>query len=260
MILTLSLAQFKIEIGRPAQNIAKAKWLIAEAARAGSGLILFPELWTSGYDLANASRYAAENAELLPTLAKISREEQIAIGGSYLTERQGKYFNSFILLRPDGQPPATYDKLHLFRLMQEEQWLGAGKAGQTARFDWGEAGLSVCYDLRFPELYRRYALDGAQAAWVVAEWPVRRITHWQTLLRARAIENQMFVAGVNAVGEIGEAVYGGHSAIITPWGEALIEGNGKDEALLTADLDFELVAQARRTIPVFEDRRKDIYG
>ena len=95
---------------------------------------------------------------------------------------------------------------------------------------------------------------------MVAEWPVRRVSHWQTLLRARAIENQMFVAGVNAVGEIGEAVYGGHSAIITPWGEALIEGNGKDEALLTADLDFELVAQARRTIPVFEDRRKDIYG
>ncbi|HNT53817.1 MAG TPA: nitrilase-related carbon-nitrogen hydrolase [Anaerolineaceae bacterium] len=259
MKFTVSLAQFQIDIGQPEKNLVRATPLIQAAASAGSDLILFPELWTSGYDLAAAQLYAAQNAKLLPVLAQISRDQQLAIGGSYITERHGRHYNTFVLLYPAGQAAVCYDKLHLFRLMQEEQWLGAGTACQTAAFPWGEAGLSICYDLRFPELYRQYAVAGAQAAWVVAEWPQRRIAHWQTLLRSRAIENQMFVAGVNAVGPIGDAVYGGCSAIISPWGDTLVEGSPTEEALLTAALDFDLVGQARRTIPVFQDRRTDLY-
>lgn len=259
MNLTISLAQLHIQLGRTEENLASARKQIISAAEGGSNLILLPELWSTGFDLNNSRRLAQENHALLPEINRLAGQLSIAIGGSLLLEEDGKVYNSFILFSPNVAQPAYYHKIHLFRLMDENRFLSPGSQPVTTDTGWGQAGLAVCYDLRFPELFRWYAAAGASLILLVGEWPLQRINHWQALTRARAIENQCFVLAVNCVGETGGTQFGGRSVAITPWGEALVEGSQSDPQLLQAELDLSLVDQVRQAIPVFEDRRPDIF-
>jgi len=260
MKLTLSLGQMDVKLGEPETNLARVSAWTAEAARRGSALVLFPELWSTGYDLENWQRHASPPGQgMFPRLAALAREHHIALGGSVLEVRDGKAYNAFALFDATGALNATYRKTHLFRLMDEEKWLAPGEKLELVEADWGLTGLGVCYDLRFPEFFRNYALRGARLVLLPAEWPARRAYHWQTLLRARAIENQMFLAGCNRVGESKGEVFGGGSAVIDPWGEAVVEG-GSGETLLTAEIDLDQVDSVRNRIPVFKDRRPEIYG
>jgi omega-amidase len=153
-----------------------------------------------------------------------------------------------------------YRKLHLFGLMEEDQYLAPGAAGLTMDLPWGTTGMAICYDLRFPELFRRYATqDGARLIVVPAEWPLERIDHWRALLVARAIENQAYIIATNAAGKTGDTVFGGHSMVIDPWGNIMVEA-GETSQLLTVELDLTLVDTVRKRIPVFDDMRLDIYG
>ena len=259
MLLTLSLGQMHLHLGEPAANYERVRAWTVEAARRGSGLVVFPELWSTGYDLEHWQRHAAAPGEgMFARLAALAREQRIAIGGSVLEARDGRAYNAFALYDAAGALLATYRKVHLFRLMDEDQWLAPGDRLELVEAEWGLTGLGICYDLRFPELFRSYALRGAKLVLLPAEWPSRRAAHWQTLLRARAIENQLFVAACNRVGESKGEHFGGGSAVIDPWGEAVIEG-GSGEALLTAEIDLGLVDTVRKRIPVFDDRRPDIY-
>ena len=142
--------------------------------------------------------------------------------------------------------------------MKEAQYLAPGKAGALLELPRGCAGLAICYDLRFPELFRRYALEGARLMILPAEWPHPRRMHWCTLLRSRAIENQCFVAACNRVGTTEDVSFFGASAVIDPWGETLIEG-GETEALLTVRIDLDTVEATRAKIPIFADRRSELY-
>jgi predicted amidohydrolase len=260
MKLSLSLGQMNVQLGEPETNFARVSAWTAEAARRGSALVLFPELWSTGYDLENWPRHASPPGEgMFTRLAALARQHHIALGGSVLEVRDGRAYNAFALFDADGTLSATYRKTHLFRLMDEEKWLAPGEKLELVEADWGLTGLGICYDLRFPELFRNYALRGARLVLLPAEWPARRAYHWQTLLRARAIENQMFLAGCNRVGESKGEVFGGGSAVIDPWGEAVVEA-GSDETLLTAEIDLDQVDAVRNRIPVFKDRRPEIYG
>lgn len=257
--LTLSLGQIDIQLGDVTRNWEQVRAWTTEAARRGSGLVLFPELWSTGYDLENWTKHAAPlGAGLFAELSALAREHRIALGGSILEAQDGRAYNTFALFAPDGELLSTYRKVHLFRLMAEDQWLAPGQALQLAETPWGQTGLGICYDLRFPEMFRRYALNGARLILLPAEWPARRHYHWQTLLRARAIENQLFVAACNRVGESKGEVFGGGSAVIDPWGEVLVEG-GNQACLLTTEIDLAKVAEIRQRIPVFQDRRPEIY-
>jgi predicted amidohydrolase len=260
MNLTISLAQIHIQLGQPLHNLEQARTIFAEAARRDSQVLLFPELWTSGYDLTNAGELAKINARLLPELARLARVHSLYAGGSLLIEQGGKVYNTFIFQFPDQETPVSYSKIHLFRLMEEDRWLMPGDHLQAVQAPWGKAGLAICYDLRFPEMFRRYALSGAELILISAEWPIQRINHWQTLLRARAIENQCFVAATNCVGPCGGETFGGRSAVISPWGEVLCEGSSDQAELITITVDLDQVAETRQRIPIFQDRRPDLYG
>jgi omega-amidase len=260
MKIRLSLGQTQIQFRSPDQNIEASSNMIQEAAGLGSQLILFPELWLHGYDLRNCKVYAHETPKYLQQLLQLAKDNHIFVGGSILEESDSEPFNTFYLLNDEGQVVTKYRKTHLFHLMDEHVWLKAGTNLQTIQFPWGNCGMAICYDLRFPELFRSLALKGCTIILIVSEWPLSRIEHWRTLLRARAIENQLFIAAVNSVGQTGTETYGGCSAIISPWGEILAEGNGEKSQLVTTDLDFDLVEQTRKTIPIFSDRRSDIYG
>jgi predicted amidohydrolase len=258
-IISISLAQMHIELAQPDANLEQAIRFIKQASANHSDLILFPELWSSGYDLKNAAKYIPLNASVLEVLSGLAVSEKIAIGGSLLEQVAGQFYNTFYLVGQDGHILAKYSKIHLFRLMNEDRWLQAGSQPQLANFPWGLAGMAICYDLRFPELFRHYALQNAKLICLPSEWPSIRIQHWKVLLQARAIENQIFVAAINSVGQTGKETFGGSSAIISPWGEVLAEGNRQDEDLLSAAIDLDEVERVRQTIPIFQDRRPELY-
>ncbi|GAB4577550.1 MAG: carbon-nitrogen family hydrolase [Anaerolineales bacterium] len=262
--ITLSLAQMHIELGNPEANFEQAAYWVAEAAQRGTDLILLPELWSTGYDLENWPRHAtALDTGIFVRVAALAREYQIAIGGSLLEKQHDRAYNTFVLYDRTGTLTGAYAKIHLFRLMDEHLWLAPGETPRTIQIPTANTliptGLGICYDLRFPELWRGYALSGVQVALLPAEWPAARLVHWQTLLRARAIENQMFIAATNNVGDTKGTRFGGHSAVIDPWGETLIEGKDQED-LLTVQIDLAKVAEVRRRIPIFEDRRPELYS
>ena len=259
--LTVSLAQMDCRLGEPEPNDALAEAFIAEAARRGSDLVLLPELWRSGFDLVNGARYAATlGTGPFAWLAELARTHGLWIGSSLLEAREGVIFNTATLFSPAGELAGVYRKVHLFGLMREDRYLTAGDTAPVFNLPWGRSALAVCYDLRFPELFRHYALEGTVLVMLPAQWPRRRVDVWRTLIRARAAENQLFFLACNRVGKNNEETpFGGHSAVVDPWGNAIIEG-GETEILLTAVVEIERVAEAREHIPVFHDRRPDVYG
>jgi omega-amidase len=260
MRLTVSLGQMDVALGQPQANLETAQLMAAEAARRGSDVLVLPELWSTGYDLEHAASHATDlGAGIFAQTAEIARRHDLTIVGSCLSlQDQGRYANTAVFFGPDGSAQGHYSKIHLFRLMQEEQYLTAGQDLGLIETAWGPAGLAICYDLRFPELFRRYALAGARLIFIPAEWPAPRLAHWQTLLRARAIENQLFVVACNRVGQSKGQHFFGHSAIIDPWGELVVEGGGQ-EMVLTATIDLGRVDEVRTQIPVFADRRPELY-
>lgn len=264
-LMTLSLAQMDCRQGEPEENFATATALVAEAARRGSDLVLLPELWSTAYALDRAPEFASPLAQIpddggwFGRFAGLARKHHVWLAGSLLEARAGHFYNCLAVYDDAGRLRAAYRKIHLFRLMDEEQYLAPGEELVTVDLPWGRAGLAICYDLRFPELFRRYALDQARLILLPAEWPHPRRPHWRTLLRARAIENQCFVAACNRVGTTDTNSFFGASAVIDPWGEALVEG-GEAPMLLTVTIDLGLADAARKRIPVFADRRADLYG
>lgn len=259
--LTISLAQIDVQLGRPGENLAAMQAVVAEAASRGSDVVVLPELWSTGYDLANADRHAtALDQGMFAAMAAAARQHRVAVVGSCLARLGSeRYGNSAAYFRPDGQLAAAYNKIHLFGLMDEDQYLWPGSSPESVTLEWGTAGLAICYDLRFPELFRAYALSGASLVFIPAEWPQPRLAHWRTLLRARAIENQLFIVACNRVGQSGDAQFFGHSTIVDPWGETVVEG-GEEQTLLTATIELDLVSQVRARMPVLADRRPQAYG
>ena len=189
----------------------------------------------------------------------IARQHQIDIVGSQLSLLgEGKYGNTAVYYDHNGHNLGTYHKVHLFGAMDEDQYLTAGDSLTIVETAWGKVGLAICYDLRFPELFRAYGFAGVQAVILVAEWPRPRLAHWRTLLRARAIENQMFIIACNRVGTTRTTEFFGHSCILDPCGEVVIEA-GEGAGLFTADIDLEQITAVRSRMPVFDDRRPEAY-
>ena len=260
MIIPISIGQMDVVHGRVETNLATVSKMVEEAARRGSKLVVFPELWSTGYDLKRASMHATAVGEgIFEQVADLSRQHKIDIVGSQLSLiTDGKIANTAVHYDRNGDNLGTYHKVHLFGLMDEDQYLTGGDSLTVVETGWAKVGLAICYDLRFPELFRAYALAGAQAVILVAEWPKPRLAHWRTLLRARAIENQMFVIACNTVGTTGSTDFFGHSCILDPYGETLFEA-GEEAGLFTADFDLEQVKAVRSRIPFFADRRPDAY-
>ena len=257
---TVSLAQMNIKDGDPRKNWATMQALTEEAARRGSEMVVFPELWDNGYMLDKAKEYSSPLAAgLFAQVAALARLHKMVILGSMLEKRGVGVYNSMAVFSPTVGVQGVYRKIHLFEPMQEPSYLSPGEVPLSVDLPWGTLGCAICYDLRFPELFRRYFIDGAKIVVIPAEWPAARIAHWRALLQARAIENQTFVIGCNRVGEYNGTRYGGHSMIVDPWGEIVIEA-GPDETMLTVKINTDLVNEVQNRLPVANDRRPNVYG
>ncbi len=265
MKLTVTLAQIAVKRSLPEENLEKAGALVAEAARRGSHLICFPEMWTTGFEWEYLKKAGEEHRRSVERLATMAREHRIWIAGSLaVPDEKGKVTNTQILYNDRGEKAGIYSKTHLFSFINEEQHLAAGRHLTVVDAPWGPTGLSICYDLRFPELYRTYALKGVKLIISPAAFPHPRLEHWKILVRARAIENQLFFIATNQVGSeyfgsMGMATYFGSSCIIDPWGKTVVEAGENDEMLLTVTIDTDHVDEVRQKMRVLSDRRPELY-
>ncbi|MNC23043.1 2-oxoglutaramate amidase [compost metagenome] len=258
----ISLLQMDVAFGEPEANYRNAERLIREAAAAPEkpDLLVLPELWDTAYDLERLEQLADWQGERVQAWAgALARELNVSIAaGSIAEKREDGIRNTAFAVDRAGSVVSRYTKLHLFGPMEEDRHLIAGDKRTLAKLEGLTAGMMICYDLRFPELARSLALDGAELIIAPAQWPKPRMNHWRTLVIARAIENQLYVAACNRAGTGGGQEFFGHSMLVDPWGELLAEG-GEGEEIITASLDSGRITQARERIPVFRDRRPDRY-
>jgi omega-amidase len=256
----VALIQSDIVFGDPEANYAAFGEKMKEAVAQKADFIILPEMWTTAYDLKRIQEIGdLEGERTKEFLQTFARENNVTIvGGSIAQIKDGKVYNTTFAVSNKGEIVAEYSKIHLFRIMREDKYLTGGEELASFPYENTKVGITICYDIRFPELARSYALDGAGILVNSAEWPHPRLNHWRTLMQARAIENQMFVIACNRVGISGKTEFFGHSMVIDPWGEILVEG-GEEEGILFADIDLNLIEEVRGKIPVFADRRPDLY-
>lgn len=260
----VALVQFRSKTGDFANNLARSADWLAEAAAQQADLVVFPELWLSGCHRAVYPSYLKHLPELITALAGLACQHQLWLaGGSLLPSASGAPTNSLLVFNDQGEQLSPYHKLHLFSMTGEDKQLAAGHHPVTYATPLGQLGGSICYDIRFPELFRHYALAGCQAVLVPAAFHQPRGHHWRTLLRARAIENQLFILAANQVGSdewpSQTMHYCGESTLIDPNGEILCAADTDSETLLIAELDWTVQTQARERMPVLADRRTDLY-
>ncbi|MGE5702882.1 MAG: carbon-nitrogen family hydrolase [Clostridia bacterium] len=258
----VALLQCDIAYGKPEENrknLLKAVEQL-EQAEQKPDVLLLPELWDTAYDLKRLDDIAddlGENAKaVLSEAAK--RLNCFVVGGSVSERIDGKVYNTSFIFDRSGKQIGNYSKVHLFRLMHEEKYLAAGDQPGLYDFEGQPVGSVICYDIRFPEWIRTYALKGVKVLFVCAQWPHPRLQHWRQLLIARAIENQMYVVACNRVGDDPKSTFCGHSMVIDPWGEIIAEGLQQEE-IITAQIDLSVVDEVRGKIPVFDDRRTSLY-
>lgn len=249
--------QFNIALGDVDTNLSYVTAKLRRLAQDGVELAVLPEMWSCGFAYRELNALSQRTPILVRQLQELSRELSMVIVGS-LPEPHGERVCNTSYIIDRGAVAGTYRKMHLFSLMKEDLHIFPGDSFLVADTSVGKIGAIICYDLRFPELSRRLALEGADIICVPGEWPKPREEHWRTLLRARAIENQLFVIAANTCGVVGKFDFFGSSMIINPKGEVLAEagyGNGEPTALL----DPAEMAQWRESITCFQDRRPECY-
>lgn len=249
--------QFNVKQGDVDANLAYVRAALKRAAEQGAQLVVLPEMWSSGFAYRQLNELALRTAGIVEELQELSRRLKLVICGSMPEPNGDKVFNTAYVV-DNGRLAGIYRKLHLFTLLGEEKAFSGGDQWLLADTSVGRIGVIICYDLRFPELSRRLALEGAQVICVPSQWPKPREEHWRTLLRARAIENQLFVVSANACGLVGKLDFFGMSMIINPKGEVLAEA-GEEQGEIVAQLDMQVMSDWRAQIPCFNDRKPDCY-
>jgi predicted amidohydrolase len=243
----------------PAANLARARGFAEAAARAGARVAVFPELFTLGFTMAPEPFAEALPGPTTEAVAALSREFGLYLVGSVVEAHAPHPRNAAFVTAPDGSLVAAYRKIHPFSYGEEHQHYSGGEDCPLFEVDGIPCGLQICYDLRFPEPFRALATRGAEVVFIPANWPVRRISAWSTLLAARAIENQMAVCGVNRVGRDGAGLdYPGASAIHDAFGEVVVNGEAT-EGLVVGDLDLSALRAWRERFPALKDRRPEVY-
>ena len=249
--------QFTIRLADIDANVAQVREAVSRAAGEGCRLAVLPEMWSTGFAYKELNALARRTPETVEEMARLSEEHGLVLVGS-LPEPDGDRVCNTAYVLDRGRLAGKYRKIHLFSLMNEDRAFTGGDSWLVVDTSAGRIGVFICYDLRFPELARRLAVEGAEILVVPGEWPKPREEHWLALLKARAIENQLFVVAANCCGVVGKLDFFGSSLIVGPKGEYLAKG-GYDPAVLTATMDFEEMAKWREQITCFPDRRPECY-
>lgn len=257
--------QIQPEIGNKVVNFQKVSKFIKEYSWFEPDLIVLPEVFNTGL----VYNPIESIAEPIPTdqttmfLSGFAEKYNVnIIGGSFLEKcPDGKIRNTSVAFNRSGAIIGKYRKIHMFSHYgsREGEHVTGGDEPVVADFDFGKVGLSVCYDIRFPELFRKLNDLGAKLFVCPAAWPYPRLEHWKTLTRARAIENLCYMIAVNQVGKsAGNLIHAGSSMVIDPWGD-VVASAGSEESVMIAEIDLDNVDRIREEFPVLNDKRPEIY-
>lgn len=258
-VFKAGVVQFDVKKQQNEMNLETVLSYLGALADQGVQLAVLPEMFTCSFDNNHLKDHASRSPDIIGSLSDFCGEHSMAVAGTLPEQIGDKIFNTMIFIDTDGAVKGRYQKLHLFQLTGEHHYYAPGEQVRTIESNLGKLGLMICYDLRFPELARAMALDGVQIMLISAQWPYPRENHWQTLLTARAIENQVFVISANRTGSEGELSFPGLSMVIDPQGNVL--ANAGDQAGTDmAEIELDLVRKTQAQIPCRTDRRSDIYG
>lgn len=251
------------------ENMRKAQAAVSWAASQGAEIAVLPEMWNCPYSNQYFPQYAEEG--IGPTrqaLTDMARENRIwLVGGSIPEQENGKIYNTAFIYDPEGKEVARHRKVHLFDIdvkggqrFFESETFTPGNAITTFETPWGKMGLCICFDMRFPELARVMALEGAQVVFVPAAFNMTTgPAHWETMFRQRAVDNQIFTVGVSpARDEQGVYVAYGNSIVVDPWGAVVARMEGAEHYQIV-ELDMDRVADIRAQLPLISARRTDLY-
>ncbi len=258
--MKLSLLQIHIVLGDFEKNKVSVLAATEKAMQEKPDVLALPEMWNVGFFPKPIIDFADKNGQKARTfLSTLAKKYNVNIVGGSIANRIGEQlYNTNYTFNRQGEEIATYHKIHLFSPSKENQFFSTGDKLSIFMLDGVKCAVIICYDIRFCELVRMLALEGIDLLFVPAAWPLERLTHWQILNQARAIENQFFVAAINGAGSFKNFHLAGNSMLIDPWGNVLKQADEK-EAIVTAALNLDLLAEIRTTINVFNDRKPNLY-
>ncbi len=253
--LHVTLFQMNVEFGNSKGNLQKITDFLESHQVKKNSFVILPELFLTGYHKEEIRKTAFEDSSstMIIRLHELAKQFQIYLYGSIAEKVGNDYCNTAVLVTPDGLKE-TYRKIHLFGPMGEKELFKQGSQIKTTKINDTVFGLSICYDLRFPMMYQQMMSKNAGVILIVAEWPITRVNHWSALLKARAIENQAYVIGVNRVGDDPDYTYGGHSAIYSPYGDVDCEIPNSEEGFIECEIDLKLIDRFRNQFDVRLDR------
>jgi omega-amidase len=261
--MKVALLQLNIEWEDKKRNFDKVESLVERVEVHSPDLIVLPELFSTGYTM-NSSPFAEDLSGETPCfLSKLARDYHVNVIGSFIEKTESKPKNSAILLDREGKLLMHYSKTHLPSFLGENDNYTAGNKTLTCELEGRRIGMLICYDLRFPEPFRMMA-DDAEAIFVIANWPSERTEHWDSFLNTRATENQLYIVGVNRVGNSPpinnspSSNYLGHSVIIDPFGKIVAKSKENEEDVVIGEIDFSYVREIRAKYPILRDRRSDL--
>ena len=259
--MKIAAAQIACTLGDISANVHKMREFAERAKNAGAELVVFPEMADTGYAMRVIREAANPWSEgAVPELQKIARTLSLAVI-SGLSEKEGDaIYNSQVVIDSSGAIVAKYRKTHLFAPIEEDKCCTPGDALVSLDFASLKLGLTICYDLRFPEIYRSLALaQGANLFVISSAWPFPRIEHQRVLARARAIENQSYLVLANRVGKDDGVSFCGSSVVIDPYGVVVAAASADREELVVAEVSSEVLEAVRARMPVFTHRRPALY-
>ncbi|HEX4707331.1 MAG TPA: nitrilase-related carbon-nitrogen hydrolase [Candidatus Udaeobacter sp.] len=261
--MNIAVAQISCSLGDPDANLLKVRDFSRRAKEVGAELIVFPEMTDTGYSMPVIQKHAARwTSGFVPGLQEIAKDTSIAIVSGVSERDSSCIYNTQVLVDSDGNTAAKYRKTHLYAVapVEEQTCFAPGDTFATFALGGLQFGFSICYDLRFPEMYRKLVTEQNVEAFVISSaWPFPRLEHFRTLCMARAIENQSYVVASNRVGKDEDLWFCGSSAIIDPRGVVVAAASADREELIHADLSEELVHSVRRRVESLAHRRPELY-
>ncbi len=244
------VVQYSIIWEDPEENFRNIDRLLTSHPPPEGTLVLLPEMFATGFSM---NQKVPEFYDLCRGfLIATAKQRNIFLGGGIARRKDGTLRNAYLIISPEGKEICEYHKAHPFSISEEGRFYTGGKEVVVAEVKDTKVTPTVCYDLRFPELYRRAVIKGAEVIIVAANWPSKRDFHWQALLKARAIENQAYVIGVNRTGSDPNFHYCGSSSVISPVGDTLLYV-GENEGVFYVELDLDKLLTYRQKFAVLKD-------
>ncbi len=259
--MKVSVVQLDVEGADPEHNLVRAREWVSRAAGAGCDLVVLPEMVDTGYVMADIAQSAAGwDGAFAEGILSAARDERINVVCGLSERGEGRIHNSVMVADRDGRVAGRYRKIHLFAPAREEETCSPGDRIVVCEIDGERWGIAVCYDLRFPEMWRAMAFAGVRGFIIPSAWPFPRLDHWRTLLRARAIENQCYVVAANRVGTDGALTFCGSSQIIDPFGTVVAASGEIETAGAAAEIDLDRIRAVRENMPALSGVRPEVYA